>query len=183
MSCTRPLFNTALNKCGDVLPTFTKLDEYYVDWESQPDADKKREDAYEKNKDWCDRTNGYIMNSWERGVFFDAGMFVGQERALLEGKPTLNSPVCEPPHRDQSHDKKEAAVQFAAGYYWGIEEEDKRDYMVGCFEQNDLLNSFLYSAFEHYDAGDQQMGDAMMSCTRPLYNTAIHKCDDVLPTF
>ena len=124
-------------------------------WESQPDAAKKREEAYKKNKEWCDRTNGYIMKTWKEGVFFDAGMFSGQERALLEGKPGPNdSPVCDPPQRDQSHDVKESAAQFVAGWYWGIAEEDKRDYILGCFEQNDLLNSFLYSAFEHYDAGD-----------------------------
>ena len=79
MHCTRPLYGNALASCADVLPTFQKLDAYYEKWESQPDADKKKQEAYEANKDWCDRTNGYIMKTWKEGVFFDTGMFCGQE--------------------------------------------------------------------------------------------------------
>ena len=93
MHCTRPLYHDALKNCSDVTPTMQKLDDYYVKWESQPDADKKKKDAYEANKEWCDRTNGYIMKTWKEGVFFDTGMFCGQEEALLEGKPDLNETV------------------------------------------------------------------------------------------
>lgn len=52
--------------------------------------------------------------------YHKSGVAAGNIEKLLIGAPELGSPVCEPPQRDESHDVKEAAVQFAAGYYWGI---------------------------------------------------------------
>lgn len=182
MHCTRPLYGEALKTCDKTADIFKQLDDYYVKWESQPDADKKKEDNYKKNKEAVDKDYGYIEKTWKEGVFFDSGMFSGRAEVLLEGKPG-DDVICTPPKRDQSSDKKEAAGQFASGWLYGITTMDERDYIMGCMEENDLLNNFLYSAFEHYFAGDEKMGDAMMHCTRDLYATALRKCDKVTDTF
>ena len=59
-------------------------------------------------------------NEYKNYNFHKSGVAAGNIEKILIGAPELGSPVCEPPQRDQSHDVKETAVQFAAGYYWGI---------------------------------------------------------------
>lgn len=109
------------------------------------------------------------------GNYYKSGIAAGNIEKLLIGAP---APLCKPPKRDTSKDDQSAPGQFVAGWLYGIiPTMDERDYIMDCYQPNDMLTSFLYSAWEHYFAGDEALGDAMMHCTRPLYESALSKCD------
>ena len=109
------------------------------------------------------------------GHYHKSGMAAGNIEKLLIGAP---EPLCKPPKRDTSKDDQTAPGQFVAGWLYGIVPTmDERDYIMDCYQPNDLLTSFLYSAWENYFAGNEELGDAMMHCTRPLYGKALAKCD------
>ena len=68
---------------------------------------------------------------------------------------------------------REAPAQFVAGWLYGVDGWDKRDYIIGCYQSNDDLTNALYDAMEAYIAGDQKTGDSKMSDTKKLYEMAL----------
>lgn len=54
---------------------------------------------------------------------------------------------------------------------------------MDCYESDQLLTSFLYAAEKNYFDGDFMTGDAMMECAKPLYATALKKCDKTSDSF
>ena len=48
---------------------------------------------------------------------------------------------------------------------------------MGCFEQNDDLTAFLYSAMADYAAGNRGDADAKMTCSTSYFAEAMQKCD------
>jgi hypothetical protein len=86
-----------------------------------------------------------------------------------------------PPHpKTSTEDRDEAApAQFIAGWFYGIEGEDKRDYILGCYKADEDLTNTLYDAMEAYIKGDESTGEDLMKNARPMYKTALQKCDDV----
>ena len=55
---------------------------------------------------------------------------------------------------------EDAAAQFSAGYLYGVTSKDKRDYIVGCFNNNDELNEKIDRAISDEGRGDM---DAALS--------------------
>ena len=118
----------------------------------------------------------YVESSeYARGNYYKSGVSAGNIEKLVIGAP--DEPLCKPPKRDMSKDDHSAPGQFVAGWLYGITTLDERDYIMSCYKLDDMLTSFLYAAFESYFAGNEQLGDAMMHCTRPLYASALAKCD------
>lgn len=75
-----------------------------------------------------------------------------------------------------------APAEFIAGWYYGVEGEDKRPYILSCYKASDDLTNALYDAMTAYIAGDQHTGDSKMEDTKKLYLLALTDCTDVNPT-
>ena len=69
-----------------------------------------------------------------------------------------------------------APAQFAAGWYYGIAKEDKRDELLKCFQSDNDLTNTLFDAMEAYIAGDTMAGDAKIEQTKPLYEKSLAGC-------
>ena len=75
---------------------------------------------------------------------------------------------------------QKAPAEFIAGWYYGSwAQEDKRDYIIGCYKPNEDLTNTLYDAMEAYIKGDESKAEDLMKKTRPMYEAALQKCDEV----
>ena len=77
MAHAQPLFKTALGSCdkvGDKLEEWAKKGE---DLKARKDWAEIEKKIYEENKQIIDRNTGLELESWEQGVYFNAGMFAG----------------------------------------------------------------------------------------------------------
>ena len=72
-----------------------------------------------------------------------------------------------------------APAEFIAGWYYGLSGHDKRAKVHECFVADRKLTNKLYNAMESYIAGDRKSGDAFMAQTRPLFNNALSRCDQL----
>jgi len=85
-----------------------------------------------------------------------------------------------PTPEDSTEDRDATApAQFVAGWYYGVIGDDKRDYIIDCYQMNDDLTNALYDGMEAYIAGDQETGDSKMKSTKDLYATALATCTEV----
>ena len=77
------------------------------------------------------------------------------------------------------------SAQFAAGMLYAGTGQiiDKRDYMLGCFVDNDDLNSQLSMAFDFYNDGDDKNGAKAMMGAIPMYTEAMSTCTESNPYF
>ena len=77
----------------------------------------------------------------------------------------------------------DAPAQFAAGFLYGVNNIDQRDYIVGCYEQNTRLEDRLQFIVGLYSFGVWPLGDVIMSRTRDLFGESMANCDETNPQF
>ena len=58
-------------------------------------------------------------------------------------------------------------------------QKDERDYILGCYQEDEDLTNAFYDAMEAYIAGDTHTGDQKMDDTKDLYGTTMASCDRV----
>ena len=61
--------------------------------------------------------------------------------------------------------------------------KDVRDYLVTCFEHDDDLDSFIYSAMADYSAGNTDDFYAKMTCATSYFFEAMETCTETNPDF
>ena len=79
------------------------------------------------------------------------------------------------PSRDNA-----APAQFFAGWFDIVVQEDQRDYILDCYNDNTELTNVLYNAMEAYIASDFVTGDKEMAQVGDLFNTAASNCDKIM---
>jgi len=72
-----------------------------------------------------------------------------------------------------------APAQYIAGRFYGVEGEDKRDYILDCYKTVDDLTDTLYDGMEAYIKGDVATGEAKMKETPSMFDEALEKCVEV----
>ena len=77
----------------------------------------------------------------------------------------------------------DAAAQFYAGYLWGAAQQDKKQYIAGCFQTDSDLNNLLDEIMNDYAQGDFETGDSKWDDTQPKFDVAIEQCSDVAQEF
>ena len=77
----------------------------------------------------------------------------------------------------------DAAAEFAAGYLWGTKQEDKRPYIMSCFNTDTDLNNILDQIMTDYSRGDVESGDKRWSDAEPKFQKAIKPCTEVSGEF
>lgn len=172
----KPLWEEAMKNCPESNAQFYRIIKHQEEFFAQSDAKEKIAEAIVKHGSTINLLTYVESSEYARGHYYKSGEAAGNIEKLVIGAPD-DSPLCKPPKRDMSKDDQTAPGQFVAGWLYGITTLDERDYIMQCYESDDMLTSFLYAAFENYFAGNEQLGDAMMHCTRPLYEKALGKCD------
>ena len=80
----KALYPTAFASCDttvtDPLEEWQKkMDDLFA----RPDYETVEKTIYDDNKEKMDENWGYMNNSWDRGVFFDSGLFAGRNDYIL----------------------------------------------------------------------------------------------------
>ena len=83
ISMTEDLFRESMAACDDTNPDFEELAEQAHDFFAQENWNEIASANYQANKALADHQWGLGLNSWERGVYFDAAMFYGRCWNLL----------------------------------------------------------------------------------------------------
>ena len=73
-------FDVSLQKCtdGSIYDEWKALDKFSKDVLNSKDAQKILDANYKKFKRQIDLRSGFMSDSWNNGVYFDAGMYYGQ---------------------------------------------------------------------------------------------------------
>jgi len=61
--------------------------------------------------------------------------------------------------------------------------KDKRDYIVGCFKNDDDLNSTLNRVMADYTEGDYHAAEEEWKASKTLFDTALSECAEVIDDF
>ena len=180
-----PLFEKAMGSCDKITDDFAALKKYEDDVLARSDAKEFIDANMKKYKDEIEKSGSLEVSEWEKGVHFNSGMFAGYTMQYIglapprdtpspKPEPPQPEPVPEPTKRDSL-----APAQFVSGWFYGVTNKDKRDYILSCYTVNDDLTNTLYEAMEAYIDGDQKTGDDKMGKTKDFYSDALKKCDDV----
>ena len=175
MDETRPLFKKALSECRRLdYHMFGKWAERVDDMVARSDWKEFALKVFKENKAVIIRDVDLEIREWKQGVHFNSGMFAGQiQKVFLDAQD--NTPALEEgPKKDPM-----APAEFAAGWYYGVTEEDKRTDILSCYAQNDDLTNALYDAMDAYIAGDSKTGDEKMKESKTLWDTAMAGCGKV----
>merc|ERR1712151_11605 len=83
-------YNEAFSKCDAEYTTpLAQWGQKVKDMKSADNWDTVSQKIYDDNKDKVDADVGYMNNSWDRGVFYDAGLFAGRiDRLFLDNWPS-----------------------------------------------------------------------------------------------
>jgi hypothetical protein len=161
---------------------FTKCDKKITDplsqWTAKRDAlaqikdwDKISAQIYENNKEIIDDNVGYEFNSWDRGVFFDSGMFGGRNDLIF---------IQQAPAQQLADDAQnpEAPAQFIAGWLYGVSTQafNMQDAIVACYTRNDDLTAAYYDAQAAFVAGDSQTGYSKLNDAKQYYDAFFANC-------
>ena len=101
----------AIGNCNDdIVNGFTDINTQKTNFYAQYDADSIAEANYQANKDFVDQQFGYMLNSFNTGVYFNAGMFYARIFNVLvpagehteTEEPVAEEPVAEEPVTEES---------------------------------------------------------------------------------
>ena len=125
----------AIGDCNDtIIDGFNDIRLQKRQFYAQDDADSIAEANYQANKDLVDQQWGFMLDSYNTGVYFNAGMFYARIFNVLV-------PPVEQPETEENGPllNRESPKQFSAGflYGWSGQTLDERDNMVEC-ERNRL---------------------------------------------
>merc|ERR1712032_1100173 len=105
----------AIRQCNDVIVGgFTDIDTQKTEFYDQDDADELAEANYQANKDFVDQQFGYMLNSYNTGVYFNAGMFYARIfNVLVPAVEQTKTEEIDGPLFDS-----ESPKQFSAGFLY-----------------------------------------------------------------
>ena len=173
---TQKLFETDMGDCKDVAKDFEALKKFEEDVLARPDAKEYIQSRMEKYKTELEDNSKNKVAVWGHGAYFTAGQLSGYSMMYLGLAP----PHPKGPTAESTSDRDPTApAQWIAGWYYGVEGEDKRDYILGCYKADDDLTITLYDAMEAYIGGDEATGEQKMKDARPMYQIALQACDEV----
>lgn len=72
-----PLYETAMADCADVADDFAALKKFEDDFLAQADAKDQIEANMKKYKAEIEKNGGLEISEWQKGVYFNSGMFAG----------------------------------------------------------------------------------------------------------
>ena len=88
MAATKDLYGVALTTCTKLTTKFEEWGKKFDDLKARSDWDEIEKKIYEDNKPIIDRNVGLEFEAWEKGVFFNSGMFAGSiEYLFLDQAP------------------------------------------------------------------------------------------------
>lgn len=115
---------------------------------------------YQANKDFVDLETANAIRQWSYGVYFDAGMFLGEDWATITdvsaAPPAPVDPVdpVEPVEPEQPSEDQDSA-HFLAGFLLALSggHVDKKSELVQCIKKEDKLISLIDQAMKDMSEG------------------------------
>lgn len=176
-------FAAGYAKCDEVSSIWDKVNTRTADFLKREDAKDIMEKNYAAHKEFIDRESklGYI--SWEKGVYFDTGMFLGENMTTLYTVPQSPESGFMIPAFGADTSGSSSAAQWAAGYLYGVTGRrlDLRDDIVSCWTDvdglDDLVDQYMndVQTGQYKDLNELSRSDdwingfsqAMASCDKP----------------
>jgi hypothetical protein len=164
-----PKFKKAMSKCDDVKGEFKDLSDY------SKNVDKKTIKARtQKYQAEIGQLGGEMVERWQTGVYFDAGMYDGQISQYMGLVP---NPYPDMVFADDAQNP-EAPAQFIAGWLYGVSTQafNMQDAIVACYTRNDDLTAAYYDAQAAFVAGDSQTGYSKLNDAKQYYDAFFANC-------
>ena len=136
-------------------------------------------EIYEDNTEFIDSANDEMLREWTNGVPFNSGMFAGVlDRIILDGVPSMANKSKSDSNDSQSNSEESSTLDtlrdntapalFTAGWFFAFQEEDLRQEILGCFNENEELTNLFFDSMDSYIVGARKIGDEKMESTKPL---------------
>ena len=168
----KSLYETAMANCTEVAAAFEQLKKYEEDVMARPDAEDFIEANMKKYADQITQSGENEVEEWQKGAYFNSGMFSGYTMQYLGLAPPRGWSLT------SSERDSMAPAEFIAGWLFGVVGDDKQDYVKGCYTVNDDLTNTVYDGMEAFIAGDRKTGDEKLEAAAGLFVTALADCQD-----
>ena len=115
-----------------------------------------------------------MVERWQSGVYFDAGMYDGQISQYMGLVPNPYTAETEAEQLDG-----QAPAQYIAGWLYGIswQQEDLRDKIIACYTENDIITQDYFDGMAAYSKGDTETATAKFNDAGEHYDEAFANCD------
>ena len=187
-----PWTRWAMRSCDETDDYFDQIAQQKRAFLDQDNFRDVAEANYNARKDYIDQNWSYMLTVWERGVYFDAGMFYGYVFDAIFEMPSEES-VAEIEAKTETKTEietcemdSETSAQFSAGflYGWSMHTVEERDYIVGCYDdERQSAETKLEKAFASFEEGDIYEGNFQMKKWLHRTRVAMDECDDVQDEF
>ena len=126
-------YKSAMGSCSELGGVFGSVIEAGKAFFARDDHRDIMKTNYHANKAFVDQETANAIKQWTVGVYFDVGMFLGEDWATMTKVPESYEPT--PAPTPVASDKDMEPAEWSAGYLYGVtgRKVDKRDYINSCW--------------------------------------------------